>query len=125
MRQCIKEMSEKGIPAFVDKLGREWSPEAYINMDIRTTANNVAHQAQFDRMEDYGVDLIEVSSHAGARPKCAEDQGKIFNRKNKDGYTIDLHGRKIKYYYNNQNQLIKILFMEKIKLWRTERNSWY
>lgn len=98
MRQCIKEMSEKGIPAFVDKLGREWSPEAYINMDIRTTANNVAHQAQFDRMEDYGVDLIEVSSHAGARPKCAEDQGKIFNRKNKDGYTIDLHGRKIKYY---------------------------
>lgn len=98
MRQCIKEMSEKGIPAFVDKLGREWSPEAYINMDIRTTANNVAHQAQFDRMKDYGVDLIEVSSHAGARPKCAEDQGKIFNRKNKDGYTIDLHGRKIKYY---------------------------
>lgn len=98
MRQCIKEMSEKGIPAFVDKLGREWSPEAYINMDIRTTANNVAHQAQFDRMKDYGVDLIEVSSHAGARPKCAEDQGKIFNRKNKDGYTTDLHGRKIKYY---------------------------
>lgn len=98
MRQCIKEMSEKGIPAFVDKLGREWSPEAYINMDIRTTANNIAHQAQFDRMEDYGVDLIEVSSHAGARPKCAEDQGKIFNRKNKDGYTTDLHGRKIKYY---------------------------
>lgn len=98
MRQCIKEMSEKGIPAFVDKLGREWSSEAYINMDIRTTANNVAHQAQFDRMEDYGVDLIEVSSHAGARPKCAEDQGKIFNRKNKDGYTTDLHGRKIKYY---------------------------
>ena len=53
-----------------------------------------------------GVDLIEVSSHAGARPKCAEDQGKIFNRKNKDGFTTDLHGRKI-----------KILFMEKIKLW--------
>ena len=98
MRQCIKEMSEKGIPAFVDKLGREWSPEAYINMDIRTTANNVAHQAQFERMEDYGVDLIEVSSHAGARPKCAKDQGKIFNRKNKDGYTTDLRGSKIKYY---------------------------
>ena len=98
MRQCIKEMSEKGIPAFVDRSGREWSPEAYINMDIRTTVSNVAHQAQFDRMEDYGVDLVEVSSHAGARPKCAEDQGKIFNRKNKDGYTTDLHGRKVRYY---------------------------
>lgn len=98
LRHCIKEMSEKGIPAFVDKRGREWSPEAYINMDIRTTLNNVAHQSQFDRMKDYNVDLVEVSSHAGARPKCAEDQGKIFNRNNKDGYTIDLHGRKIKYY---------------------------
>lgn len=98
MRQCIKEMSEKGIPAFVDKLGREWSPEAYINMDIRTTVANTAQQAQFDRMDDYGIDLIEVSSHAGARPKCAEDQGKIFNRKNKDGYTTDLHGRKVRYY---------------------------
>lgn len=98
MRQCIKEMSEKGIPAFVDKLGREWSPEAYINMDIRTTVANTAQQAQFDRMDDYGLDLIAVSSHAGARPKCAKDQGKIFNRKNKDGYTTDLHGKKIRYY---------------------------
>lgn len=98
MRQCIKEMSEKGIPAFVDKLGREWSPEAYINMNIRTTVANTAQQAQFDRMDDYGLDLIEVSSHAGARPKCAEDQGKIFNRKNKDGYTTDLHGKKVRYY---------------------------
>lgn len=98
MRQCVKEMSEKGIPAFVDKLGREWSPEAYINMDIRTTVSNVANQAQFERMEDYGVDLIAVSSHSGARPKCAQNQGKIFNRKNKDGYTTDLHGRKIRYY---------------------------
>lgn len=26
MRQCIKEMTDKGIPAFVDKRGREWSP---------------------------------------------------------------------------------------------------
>lgn len=98
MRQCIKEMSEKGIPAFVDKRGREWSPEAYINMDIRTTVSNTAHQAQLDRMEDYGLNLIEVSSHNGARPKCAKDQGKIFNRSGGGGYTTDLHGKKIRYY---------------------------
>lgn len=98
MRQCIKEMSEKGIPAFVDKRGREWSPEAYVNMDIRTTVSNVAHQSQFDRMEDYGLNLVEVSSHSGARPKCAKDQGKIFNRSGSSGYTTDLHGKKIRYY---------------------------
>lgn len=98
MRQCVKEMSEKGIPAFVDKLGREWSPEAYVNMDIRTTVANTAHQAQFDRMDDYDLNLVEVSSHAGARPKCAKDQGKIFNRSGKGGYTEDLNGNKIRYY---------------------------
>ncbi len=83
LRTTLKEFSEKGIPAFVDKTGREWTPEAYVNMDIRTTVNNVAHQTQFNRMDEYGIDLIEVSSHAGARPLCAEDQGKIFDRSNK------------------------------------------
>lgn len=98
MRQCIKEMTDKGIPAFVDKKGREWSPEAYINMDIRTTVSNVANRAQFERMDDYGIDLVEISSHSGARPKCAKDQGKIFNRRGNGGYTTDLRGQKIRYY---------------------------
>ena len=67
-------------------------------MDIRTTVSNTANQAQFDRMEAYGLNLVEVSSHSGARPKCAKDQGKIFNRNGKGGYTTDLHGKKIRYY---------------------------
>lgn len=75
-------MTAKGIPAFTDKLGRQWSPEAYINMDIRTTCSNTAHKAQFDRMDAYGATLLEVSSHMGARPKCAKDQGRIFDRTN-------------------------------------------
>ncbi|MGN1304994.1 MAG: phage minor capsid protein [Oscillospiraceae bacterium] len=84
VRQCIKEMSERGIPAFVDAGGRQWSPEAYINMDVRTTCSNVAHEAQFTRMDDYNIDLLETSSHPGARPKCSLDQGKIFSRSGKN-----------------------------------------
>lgn len=49
-------------------------------------------------MDDYGMNLVEVSSHAGARPKCAKDQGKIFNRNGGAGVTEDLHGKKIRYY---------------------------
>ena len=84
VRQCIKEMSEKGIPAFVDAAGRQWSPEAYINMDVRTTCSNTAHEAQFSRMNDYDIDLLEVDSHPGARPKCALDQGRIFSKSGKN-----------------------------------------
>lgn len=83
MRKTIREFSEKGIAAFVDKRGREWTPEAYVSMSMRSTAGNCATEIQMARCDDYGVDLIEVDSHSGARPKCARDQGKIFDRSNK------------------------------------------
>lgn len=98
MRECIGEMTQKGIPAFVDKNGRNWSPEAYTNMCIRSTVGSVAKEAQFSLMDEYGLDLVEVSSHSGARPLCAKDQGKIFNRNGGGGYTTDLDGKRIKFY---------------------------
>ncbi len=83
VRQTIVEWSNKGIPSFVDKLGRKWSAEAYVNMVCRSTSNNVANEMQDERMKDYGVDLVETSSHMGARPKCAPYQGRIFSMSGK------------------------------------------
>lgn len=97
VRKCIQEFNAKGIPAFVDAAGRQWSPEAYVNMDIKTTVSNVAHAAQDARCDEYGIDLIEVSSHKGARPKCAPCQGRIFSRSNKSGIAHDGNGREIQY----------------------------
>lgn len=97
VRRCIQEFNAKGIPAFVDAAGRQWSPEAYVNMDIKTTVSNVAHAAQDARCDEYGIDLIEVSSHKGARPKCAPCQGRIFSRRNKSGIAHDGSGREIQY----------------------------
>lgn len=97
LRQCIREFSEKGLPGFVDRAGREWSPEAYINMDIRTTVARVATESQFARMDDYGADLISVSSHIGARPRCEPFQGRIYSRSGKSGFTEDLNGGHIPY----------------------------
>ncbi len=105
VRKCIQEMLDRGIPAFVDKAGREWSPEAYVNMDIRTTVTNTAHAAQDARMEAYGLDLFSVSSHAGARPKCAKDQGKIFSRSNQSGIVEDLRGNKIRFYPQSSSSI--------------------
>ena len=105
VRKCIQEMLDRGIPAFVDKAGREWSPEAYVNMDIRTTVTNIAHAAQDARMEAYGLDLFAVSSHFGARPKCAKDQGKIFSKSNKSGTVEDLRGNKIRFYPQSSSSI--------------------
>lgn len=98
MRRCIEEFNDKGIPAFVDKRGREWTPEAYVNMAMRNTAKNTADEIQTARCRDYGVNLIEIDSHSGARPKCAMDQGKIYDLNNGNGYTTDAKGRKVQYY---------------------------
>lgn len=98
LRKCIREFNEKGIPAFVDRAGREWTPEAYVNMAMRNTARQTAEEMQTARCKDFGVNLIAIDSHSGARPKCSKDQGKIFDLNNGSGYTEDLKGRKIKYY---------------------------
>lgn len=79
LQKAISQMADKGIYGFVDRAGRHWSPEAYMNMDIRTTVHNAAIQAIRVRQEDYGSDIFQVSSHAGARPLCYPYQGKFYS----------------------------------------------
>lgn len=98
LRKTIKQFNEKGITGFIDKKGRNWTPEAYVNMCMRNTARSVGDEVQTARCLDYGINLIIISSHSGARPKCAKDQGKIFDLNNGSGVTEDLNGRKIQYY---------------------------
>jgi hypothetical protein len=80
MRQAINRMVDNGITGFVDHAGRRWSPEAYVQMDIRTTVANAARQAAFDRCDDFGSDIIQIDAHAGARPLCYPWQGKLISR---------------------------------------------
>jgi hypothetical protein len=97
VRDAITKLADQGITAFTDRIGRNWSAEAYVNMDVRTTVNNVANQAVMNRAEDYGTDVFEISSHAGARPKCALDQGKLVSKDNASGYVKDVYGNKLRY----------------------------
>lgn len=71
--------SDKGIPALVDAAGRQWSVEAYAATVIRSNVRNVVTETQKARCADFGVDLVEVSSHVGARPGCAPYQGRIYS----------------------------------------------
>ena len=96
VRTTIHEMVQKGIPAFVDKSGREWSPEAYVNMDIRATVKNTALEAQFSTMDALGQDVFEVSSHPGSRPKCRPWQRKLISRSGRTTEITDINGRKHK-----------------------------
>ena len=65
---------------------------------MRNTAKSTAEEVQDARIRDAGCHLIQIDSHSGARPKCAKDQGKIYDLNNGNGYTEDLYGKKIRYY---------------------------
>lgn len=97
VRKCIKDMSRRGLTGFVDRAGHQWTPQAYVNMDIRTTAHNVATESVFARCDQYGANLVQISSHAGARPLCEPYQGRLFDRSGGTGITRDLNGKAIRY----------------------------
>lgn len=102
LRGAIATLANEGITGFIDAGGHHWTPEAYINMDIRTTVGNVARQAQKTRAAEYGVDTFQVSRHAAARPLCAPYQGWICSWSG-GGYTVeDLYGNQ--YQVHNINE---------------------
>ena len=92
MRSGVKRMVENGLTGFIDHGGHHWSPEAYVAMDIRTTMFNTAREATWERNQEYGNDLYQVSTHNGARPLCYPWQGKILSTSGRTGTTTDLDG---------------------------------
>lgn len=79
LRSTIVKWADNGVPALIDKSGRQWGTEGYVRTVMRSTISNTVNEMQDKRMEEYGVDLVEISSHAGARPKCEPYQGRIFS----------------------------------------------
>lgn len=106
MNQAVKDgvrrMVDNGITGFIDSAGHHWTPEAYVNMDIRTTIANVGRQAVFETMEGYGDDLYCVSWHDGARPLCYPWQGKVISRSDWSGEVEDLDGEKVHVYRQSE-----------------------
>jgi hypothetical protein len=97
VRRAIKRISDEGLTGFVDRAGRSWTPEAYVNMVTRTTVHNTAIQATRARMEDYNTQVFQVSSHAGARPLCYPYQGKFYSWNNTAGEIELGNGQRVSY----------------------------
>ena len=96
VKSSVQKMIENGITGFIDHGDHHWSPEAYVTMDVRTTMANTAREAVFERMDDYGDDLYQVSHHDGARPLCYPWQGKVISRTDRTGETEDDEGNTVR-----------------------------
>lgn len=84
VNQILDKWAEKGIPALKDKLNREWAPDSYVNMVVRTNSMEIAKKTQERRAIDYGKDLIITSQHADQSPEHAPFANKIFSLSGND-----------------------------------------
>lgn len=98
LRRALGQIHKEGITGFYDRSGRAWTPEAYVNMDIRTTVHNTAIETVKIRQQDYGVEIFRVSRHSGARPLCYPYQGRYFSWDNSSGTFYDGEGKQHRYY---------------------------
>ena len=66
-----------------------YSMDAAVRWDIMTTIGQTAASYTLERNEEYGNDLVQVSSHFGARPSHAVWQGKVYSLNGKTpGYRL-------------------------------------
>ncbi len=92
MKTATRRLVREGLTGFYDRAGRRWEPQSAVEMILRTTGNSAANQATFTRMDEVGCDVIVVSAHLGARPKCSLVQGKLFSRSGTTKTVTDKNG---------------------------------
>lgn len=84
LRQAITRTASgwasQGLKSFMDKAGRNWSTEAYAQVVLRSNIRQVTTETTLAGCDELGVDLVEVSSHIGARPGCSPYQGKVYSK---------------------------------------------
>lgn len=78
-RRCINQLGKKGYLTFTYDNNSHTSLEAATRRALLTGLNQTTAQLQIARAQDLGSDLVEVTSHAGARPEHYVWQGKIYS----------------------------------------------
>ena len=92
IESAVKRLAQNGITGFIDKSGRNWSADAYVAMDIRTTLGNVAIETQRARASEYGVSTFQISLKTPARERCAPYIGWICSWDGVRGVVRDFYG---------------------------------
>lgn len=78
IKLAVKDLASKGIEKVAYPSGAVTSMDAAVRRAVTTGLNQSVSRLQLARAEDMGCELVETTSHAGARPTHAEWQGKVF-----------------------------------------------
>lgn len=79
IRRAVQELARKGITTVAYPSGAVHNTDYAVRRAVTTGINQTVSKLQLARAEDMGCQLVETTSHAGARPTHAVWQGQIFS----------------------------------------------
>ena len=79
IKTAVNTLAEDGIRAAIYPSGRSMAIPEFTRMIVRTSVLQNTVELNFQRAQEYGSDLILISSHAGARPRCFPFQGRVYS----------------------------------------------
>lgn len=78
VERSVMQLAQRGIDStFIDRGGHRWSLENYTRTVLKSTLGNTYDELRKDRMSEYGVHTVVVTSHAGARAQCSAIQSNV------------------------------------------------
>lgn len=83
VKGALKSLSKQGVASIKYPSGHTDSIEVAVRRATITGVNQTCLKVQEVRADELGVDLVETTAHAGARPDHAVWQGQIFSRSGK------------------------------------------
>lgn len=93
IRKAVQELARQGVSKVAYPSGAHHNTDFAVRRAVCTGINQTCAKLQLARAEDMGCSLVEVTSHAGARPTHAVWQGQV--------YCIAGHHRKYKDFYDS------------------------
>jgi hypothetical protein len=78
-QSALDRFAGRGLTAFTDASGRNWTMESYTEMAMRTGAGQAAVQGHVDQLQAAGLDLVIVSDAPRECPLCAPWEGKVLS----------------------------------------------
>lgn len=77
MRHALNQYADRGITAFIDRAGRRWALDSYVDMSVRTMRNQATQEGHLSGYEQAGVELVRASWHTASAPQCFPFQNQL------------------------------------------------
>lgn len=81
-KDFVEDLQRRGITAFTDKSGRNWSLRTYADMVTRTTSRQAEVTSVLTKFGDH--DLFMISKNGSTCPICAPLEGRVYSKSGTD-----------------------------------------